>query len=93
MGSDRKVKDMKIVESKCPTCGKKLNAAKALEEQSTPVAGDISICFYCGSILSFQEDLSMKRMDIDELLSLPKDLQETLRKALMSLTEDRLKGR
>lgn len=84
---------MKIVESKCPTCSKTLNAAKALGENATPAAGDVSICSYCGSILTFQEDLSMKRMEIDELLKLPEDVQNMLRKALFSLMENKTRGR
>lgn len=50
----------------CPSCGKKLDAATAVSEAARPKDGDLTVCFYCGSILVFGENLSLSVAKIDD---------------------------
>lgn len=36
-------------------------------DNNTPAPGAISICFYCGQICVFEEDLSLRKITQDEL--------------------------
>lgn len=37
----------------CPTCGKALDGATPIGEDRGPIAGDVSICAYCGECLEY----------------------------------------
>lgn len=40
----------------CPTCGYHLDAAICMsKDNALPKAGDLSICFRCGTLLEFEE--------------------------------------
>lgn len=72
--------------SKCPTCSQKLNASTNIEgEDISPTAGDITICTYCSTILQYDEELLLHRMEIDELMALPTELQHQLRLGLKAI--------
>lgn len=37
----------------CPTCGKSAEAATGLTSDAAPRSGDVTVCFYCASVLQF----------------------------------------
>lgn len=65
------IKDLPV--SVCPTCGYELDAATNLvsiyDRSTTPNKGDFSLCFKCGEILVFAEDLSLHLATLDELMA------------------------
>lgn len=45
----------------CPCCGSVLNAATNTDGSSSgPEKDDITVCFYCGALLLFNEDLTTR---------------------------------
>jgi hypothetical protein len=57
----------------CPSCGAKLDAASsATERPDAPVAGDASVCWYCGVLLVFTSADGAVRVatqsEVDEVL-------------------------
>lgn len=40
----------------CPACGARLGAATGVTDDDAPVAGDLSVCFYCACPLMFTDD-------------------------------------
>ena len=67
---------------KCLNCGYKLDAATGIGTSERPKAGSISICFYCGAIAKFKEDLTLEGFTIEEIEELKKDVEviETIKK-------------
>ena len=51
----------------CPLCGKTLNSATGDE---VPKEDDMSVCFGCGGLLTFNKDLTVRIATQDELKSL-----------------------
>lgn len=46
----------------CPSCGRANDAAtNANDAKARPKKGDVSICFYCGEILEFGDDLQLHK--------------------------------
>lgn len=45
----------------CPGCAKKLDASSGADGVA-PKPGDCSICWYCGAMLLYQEDLTLRPM-------------------------------
>ena len=67
----------RLVESKCPHCGYKLDAASSMTMARKPQPDDITICISCGNFLIFNLDLTLSKPDdeVEFLLSLPDDLR------------------
>lgn len=59
--------DKKIGTSYCLNCGKKLNACSSATAESMPNPGDITICLYCGHIMSFSDDMSLCELNDDQI--------------------------
>lgn len=57
----------------CPNCGYKLDAASVLgsDDNISPEAGDISVCFSCTAFLIYDDDLKSLMLTPDQLLQLP----------------------
>jgi hypothetical protein len=52
----------------CPYCFVKLNAASAPEDLSyVPSPGDFSVCIQCHHALQFDDDMVLKKFDMNEL--------------------------
>lgn len=67
----------------CPECGAQLDGAMGLafdrrEQVMTPSAGDVSVCFHCGSLLEYQRDLTVARLPPETFATLPKDRRRLL---------------
>lgn len=72
--------------NKCPGCGTKVNAATGTDGVSVPVAGDLSVCFKCGTLLVFNKDLSVSLLDLEQLVSLDQDVRDELEKIQIYVT-------
>jgi hypothetical protein len=46
-------------ECHCPSCDAKIDAATGTDHNELPKEGDISICLYCGKILTFNKDIKV----------------------------------
>jgi hypothetical protein len=64
-----------LVESRCPQCDYKLNAATKLAgEEGKPEEGDNCVCLNCGQVLTYQADLTLRKAtayEIRDLLTEP----------------------
>jgi len=49
----------------CPACDMKAVEDNYLKEKVK--AGDITVCFFCGTILIFKEDLKSRKMNLGDL--------------------------
>lgn len=59
--------------SHCPACGYKLDTATAaVTKDCRPAPDDVSLCLECGEILIFNEDMTLRRADLNDLLDMPK---------------------
>jgi len=59
--------------SNCIDCGKLLNGATAIDSDSAPDPGDVTVCIYCGSLMIFEDDLSLRRPQPEEIVEMAGD--------------------
>jgi hypothetical protein len=71
----------------CPSCSEKLDAATGHDGQGIPEAGDISVCFYCGTVLQFGENLTVHVASNATLQELPEDCKEQIAKISRFIAE------
>ena len=50
----------------CLDCGKNLDAASGINTDEPPDPGDISICFYCGHVMAYDEDFGFRPLTDEE---------------------------
>lgn len=74
--------DTKLPASTCPTCGYLLECATVISRQGAkPKPDDFSLCMKCGEILRFKADLSLRIVELNDLLDLPREVSITLEHA------------
>lgn len=60
-----------LVESHCPTCDYTLTAATGVHgEDGPPAEGDATLCLNCAQLLTYQADLTLRKMTADEVRAL-----------------------
>lgn len=59
-----------VEKTACPYCGKAINMATNTENERGPEEGDLSVCGWCGGLLIFNEDLSIRKLTIEEIANL-----------------------
>jgi len=64
--------------SLCPSCGKELDASSEFGGAGKPKPNDLSICLYCGAFLVFNENMTLRMLEPEELAALPHDLRNTM---------------
>lgn len=69
------------VKNCCSNCGKNFEMATPADGQSNPRKGSVSICFGCGQIGVFQEDLTVKKITDEDL----QEIQEKLPEAYLQM--------
>jgi hypothetical protein len=75
--------------SNCPMCHKSVDAATAAEGILVrPNPGDISICFYCGEVLTFDPQMQLVPCDLNGMLALTEDQRQ-----LVGLMQSRIRLR
>lgn len=65
-------------DNECPGCNKTVNAATGTDGVSVPSQGDLSICFNCGTLLVFNEDLTVRILELEELVLLDQTVRDEL---------------
>ena len=70
----------KIPECCCPNCGKRIDAATSLDAATYPKENDVTVCGYCATICIFKEDLSLRKMDVEEFVELDLAMRSMLKK-------------
>jgi hypothetical protein len=51
----------------CPNCRKGVDGATSVDADAKPGPGDITVCLYCGHIMAFAADLSLRELTDDEM--------------------------
>ncbi len=75
----------------CPSCGEELEASTYIRNAKIePTPGDISICFTCGAVNQFTEDLKLKACDIDKLPGMPAMQKAEIRRVCAQVKAMRL---
>jgi hypothetical protein len=70
---------MKIGESRklppcpCPSCGKALDATSEAGGNGAPKPGDITLCIYCGHLMAFANDLTLRELTDGEMHAIAGD--------------------
>jgi hypothetical protein len=62
------MKTTKLPVHTCTACGAANDAAS--HEQATPSSGDVSLCWYCGELTLFNEDLTQRAPTEEELAAI-----------------------
>lgn len=65
-------------QAKCPACQKKADGFTSVGHDCKPKHGDLSVCYYCGEMLRYQEDLSLKKLTNKEFSLLDVTLRDML---------------
>ena len=68
----------KVKGSNCPKCNKFLDAVTAEDGVKSPIPGDLSICFYCGELLIFNNNIELEKIPQDLFDSFDDELKEEL---------------
>jgi hypothetical protein len=67
--------------SRCPHCGKKLDAASRMEgPQPLPKPDDLTVCIGCGEVLAFDGRLHLRKVSATELATVARSVQAELRR-------------
>ena len=62
----------------CESCGYTLDAATGCQGDNPPKSGDITVCLRCAELMVFNEDLTLRRANIDDLLELDEETSKDL---------------
>lgn len=57
----------------CPACAAPIELATGFGDDVVPEPGAFSVCFECGALLRYGDDLSLRRLERGELRELPPD--------------------
>lgn len=63
----------------CPDCLARVDGATPLTPNTTPEAGSITVCAYCGAVLVFTETLELTRITDEVWETMPAATANTLR--------------
>jgi hypothetical protein len=76
----------------CPACAALLDGASGLGHDSSPMAGDLTVCAYCRALLQYTEGLGLRLAPEEELSPEERRQLEYLRTRLAEL-RPRIRGR
>jgi hypothetical protein len=90
------MRDTRVPEQQCPSCGCKLNAMCDLEGEAVPNDGNrpFTVCIECAEVLVVEPDFSLRLLDADDMDELPADfLQElkTLQERILKVNATRVR--
>lgn len=70
MGNQTDYNDKLSNTLECQSCGSLLNGFTEIEKGSRPSDGDFTVCFYCGTIHTYENDLTSLKIASDEKMHL-----------------------
>lgn len=77
----------------CPTCGYEMNAASCLDDDAArPSAGDFTLCFKCGEMFRFTDALTVRVVELNDLVGLNKEQGDLLTRAQTVIRRERYVG-
>lgn len=82
------MKDTAMGEDHCPKCGDMLDTCAAMEDESTPMPGDFTICMCCAGVLQFGSDMRLIAIDESDdgpLAKAPIEFQVTIMKYKLAI--------
>jgi hypothetical protein len=75
----------------CVDCGKQLDGAAGVDTDDAPDPGDFTVCAYCGSIMVYNDGLTLRQPDAAEAREIASDKRilaiQRARKAVGNLDE------
>jgi len=71
----------------CPECRRGLDGAKVLgeDDSATPGPGDITLCLYCATVLSFDKDGTLRRATKRDLKKFDREQKQLIARAVVLL--------
>jgi hypothetical protein len=63
----------RMVLSACTACGKLCDGATGVGCDGGPGPGDWTICFYCGHLMAFADDLTLRNLSDAEMVEVAGD--------------------
>jgi hypothetical protein len=70
-------------ECACPSCGIPLDAASGVSDaDAQPETGDITVCFYCNTVLEYTGDMDLVAVDI---MTLQPEVRDLVTMALLQI--------
>ena len=76
---------MRFKENHCPACNEELDGVAGVGERAVPVAGDLSVCWFCLTILTFTPTLSLEVASRELLLQRYRESPETMNKLMLTV--------
>lgn len=58
---------IRIPGNTCPHCGEMADGVTAMNPGALPVPGSVGMCWYCGGLFLFADDLTLRAMDDAEM--------------------------
>lgn len=60
----------------CPACHEVQNAATCIDDDvARPKPNDFSVCINCGEVLLFNDDMTVRRAELNDLMNVPADVR------------------
>lgn len=63
----------RLVPSKCLSCGIENDVATSVDGDCSPEPGDVTVCFYCGHIMAYDDDLKLRELTREEQIAMAGD--------------------
>jgi hypothetical protein len=76
-----------IPQQPCPSCGYKLNRARAVKEEGLPSPGDVTVCIECVAWLVFNEALELRVLPLEEIEALDHETFNDMRKVSRAIMQ------
>jgi len=78
------------LDAHCPHCGKLQELHTSIGRPATPGPGDISFCFSCGGISTYNEDLQLVHLTLDQMEEMDKSIElQKLTQAWLQVKEEK----
>lgn len=82
----------RVPDTICVNCGKALNGATLTVGDAAPSAGDLSMCLYCGHLMAYTDDLTLRNLTRQEMHEVAGDphirRMQKLRSAATDFSDD-----
>jgi hypothetical protein len=73
---------IKLTDCNCPRCKSPIDAVSSVEKGVTPQPGHLSVCAFCGEMLIFNDDLSVRSMAPEEFAQMEAEAPEVAEKMI-----------
>lgn len=74
----------RVAPSPCPKCARVLDGASGLSDSQPPAEGDVTVCLYCGAMLTFGAELALRVLSPAEFNAMPADVRGELARAALA---------